>query len=138
MVSGGFREILNVWSSDASRESLQELSSDREEADTRIVLHAIDAAFRGYHQVNALCRDTDALVLLLAHRQDLCQEIWMFSGISRTKRYIPVHKISLPEEKRRLLLAFHTITGCDTTSHFAGIGKRSEKSPTVHRSSSNT
>ena len=34
MVSGGFREILNVWSSDESRESLQELSSAHEEADT--------------------------------------------------------------------------------------------------------
>ena len=125
VVSGGFREILNVWSSDASRESLQELSSDHEEADTRIVLHARDAAVRGYHEVNVLCRDTDVLVLLLAHRQDLCQEIWMFSGTSRTKRYIPVHKISLPEEKRKSLLAFHTITGCDTTSQFASIGKQS-------------
>ena len=28
VVSGGFREILNVWSSNASRESLQELSLD--------------------------------------------------------------------------------------------------------------
>ena len=46
VVSGGFREILNVWSSDASKESLQELSSDHEEADTRIVLHAIDAAVK--------------------------------------------------------------------------------------------
>ncbi|KAK2553495.1 hypothetical protein P5673_025258 [Acropora cervicornis] len=44
VVSGGFREILKVWSSDASRESLQELSSDHEEADTRFVLHARDAA----------------------------------------------------------------------------------------------
>ena len=56
-------------SSDASRESLQELSSDHEEANTRIVFHARDAAVRGYHQVNVLCRDTDVLVLLLAHRQ---------------------------------------------------------------------
>lgn len=125
VVSGGFREILKVWSSDASRESLQELSSDHEEADTRFVLHARDAAVRGYRQVNVLCRDTDVLVLLLAQGKDLCQEIWMFSGTSRTKRYIPVHKISLPEEKRKSLLAFHTITGCDTTSQFAGIGKQS-------------
>ena len=125
VVSEGFREILNVWSSDASRESLQELSSGHEEADTRIVLHARDAAVRGYHQVNVLCRDTDVLVLLLAHRQDLCQEIWLFSGTSRTKRYIPVHKISLPKEKRKSLLAFHTITGCNTTSQFVRIGKQS-------------
>lgn len=92
---------------------------------TRIVLHVRDAAVRGYQQVNVLCRDTDVLVLLLAHRQDLCQEIWMFSGTSRAKSYIPVHKISLPEEKRKSLLAFHAITGCDTTSQFAGIRKQS-------------
>ena len=125
MVSGGFREILKLWSSDASRESLQELSSDHEEADTRIVLHARDAAVRGYHQVNVLCRDTNVLVLLLAHRQDLCQEISMFFSTSRTKRYFAVHKISLPEEKRKSLLAFHTITGCDTTSQSGGTGKQS-------------
>ena len=125
VVSGGFIEILKVWSYDASRESLQGLSSDHEEADTRIVLHARELAVRGYQQVNVLCRDPDVLVLLLAHRKDLCQEIWMVSGISRTKRYIPVHKISLPEEKRKSLLAFHTITGCYTTSQFAGISKQS-------------
>ena len=125
VVSGGFKDILKVWSSDASRESLQELSSDHEEADTRIVLHARDATTRGYQKVNILCSDTDVLVLLLAHRQVLCQEIWMFFGTSRRKKYIAVHNISLPEEKRKSLLAFHAITGCDTTSQFAGIGKQS-------------
>ena len=82
VVSGGFIEILNVWSSYVSRESQQELSSDHEEADTRIVLHAREAAVRGYQQVNMLCRDPDVLVLLLAHRQDFFHEIWMFSGTS--------------------------------------------------------
>ena len=106
-------------------QSLQELSSDHEKADTLIVLHPRGVAVKGYHQVNVLCHDTDVHVLLLAHRQDLCQEIWMFSGTSRAKRYIPVHKISLTEEKRKSLLAFHTITGCDTTGQFAGIGKQS-------------
>lgn len=125
VVSGGFKEILKVWSSNASREDLQELSSNHEEADTRIVLHAKDATAKGYKQVNVLCRDTDVLVLLVAHKQDLCEEIWMFSGTSRRKRYIPVHKITLPWEKRKSLLAFHAITGCDTTSQFSGIGKQS-------------
>ena len=55
----------------------------------------------------------------------ICEEIWMFSGTSRTRRYISVHKISLPEEKGKSLLAFRTITGCDATSQFAGIGKQS-------------
>lgn len=68
-----------MWSSDTSRQDVRELASDHE-TDTRIVLHARDAAARGYKQVNILCRDTDVLVLLLAHREHLCREIWMFAG----------------------------------------------------------
>ena len=30
----------------------------------------------------------------------------------------------MPKEKKKSLLACHTITGCDTTSQFAGIGKQ--------------
>jgi len=37
---------------------------------------------------------------------------------------MPVHKITLPEEKRKSLLAFHAITECDTTSQFVGTGKQ--------------
>ena len=63
-------------------------------------------------------------MLLLAHRENLCQNIWMFSGTSRRTCYKPVHKITFPEEKRKSLLSFHTLTGCDTTSQFVGIGKQ--------------
>ena len=49
----------------------------------------------------------------------------MFVGTSRQRRYIPVHRITLSEEKRKSLLAFHAITGCDTTSQFYGVGKAS-------------
>ena len=49
----------------------------------------------------------------------------MFSGTVKRKKYIPVHRIPLPDEKRSSLLAFHAITGCDTVSQFAGIGKQS-------------
>ena len=65
VINGGFKETLKVWSSDTLRQDVRELASDHEEADTRIVLHARDAAARGYKQVNILCRDTDVLVLLL-------------------------------------------------------------------------
>ena len=125
MINGGFKDTLKVWSSDTSRQDIRELASDHEEADTRIVLHARDAAARGCNQVNILCRDTDGLVLLLAHREQLCQETWMFAGTSRQRRHIPVHRIPLSEEKRRSLLAFHAVTGCDTTSQFYGVDKAS-------------
>ena len=43
-----------------------------------------------------------------------------------TFRYIPIHDIcsKMPLIKRQALLAFHSFTGCDTTSFFAGVGKK--------------
>ena len=67
VINGGFKDTLKVWLSDTSRRDIRELAPDHEEVDTRIVLHARDAAARGYKQVNILCSDTDVLVLLLAH-----------------------------------------------------------------------
>ena len=72
-----------MWSSDTSRQDIRQLASDHEEADTRIVLNSRDAAAIGYKQVNILCRDAEVLVLLLVHREQHCQEIWMFVGTSR-------------------------------------------------------
>lgn len=46
---------------------------------------ARDATVRGYHECNVLCSNTDILVLLPAQRQDLCQEIWMFSCTSQAE-----------------------------------------------------
>ena len=39
--------------------------------------------------------------------------------------YIPVHRTPLSEEKRKSILAFRAITGCDTTNQFYGVGKAS-------------
>ena len=43
----------------------------------------------------------------------------------KTKTLHSSSKIPLSEEKRKSLLAFHAITGCDTTSQFYGVGKAS-------------
>ena len=123
VLSGGFNDAKKVWSS--TGEDVSRLESDQEEADTRIVLHARDATLRGFQQVNVVCRDTDVLLLLLAHQPYLCEAIWMFSGTAKRKCHIPLHLIELEEEKRASLLAFHALTGCDTTSQFVGVGKKS-------------
>ena len=86
----------------------------RNEADTRLVLHARDTTARGYSQVNALCRDT--VVLLFAHREDLCQDTWIFFETSRRSFCIQVHRITLLDKKAQLVL--HPTIGCDTMSHF--------------------
>ena len=72
------------------------LASNLEEADSRIVLHARDATVRGYNQLT-FCVLTQIFLSFNRHTGNIfCQNIWMFSGTSRRKRYIPVHKITLP------------------------------------------
>jgi hypothetical protein len=58
-------------------------------------------------------------------------ELWFQTGlITSTKdcrRYIPVHELckSLSSAVCEILPAAHALTGCDTTSSFFGIGKKS-------------
>lgn len=122
VLGGGFSDIRMVWSS-ASRD-LSHLISTTEEADTRIFLHAKDALACGYQRVVISCRDTDVLVLALGHRSELSPEIWIHSGTSKDPKYIPVHSINLAPSVIDNLMAFHAVTGCDTTSQFSGKGKR--------------
>jgi hypothetical protein len=74
-------------------------------------------------------RDTDELVLLLAHFHNLnFKKIWMKAGTSKRRKYIPVHdirqKLSFSNPVFETLIPFHAITGCDTVSYFAGHSKK--------------
>lgn len=122
VISGGFVDVMKVWtSSDRKNHSL---SSNHEEADTRIVLHAKDALLEGYQRCVIQCRDTDVLVLALGHRSSLPPEVWMSTGLKSKKPFIPVHKIELSELQLKTIIPFHALTGCDTVSQFASIGKK--------------
>ena len=71
--------------------------------------------------------DTDVLVLSVAHFSDInCAEFWFKTGVKDRIRYVPVHAVSqeLGEKMCHALPAFHAITGCDSTSALAGIGKK--------------
>ena len=48
----------------------------------------------------------------------------MKAGTAKKPRYVKVHDIKMSNEILNGLLAFHATTGCDTTSQFTGIGKR--------------
>ena len=119
---GNVFTIKIVWSS-ASRD-LSHLISTTEEADTRIFLHAKDALACGYQCMVISCRDTDVLVLALAHRPELSPEIWIHSGTSKHPKYIPVHLINLAPSVIDRIIAFHAVTGCDVTSQFSSKRKR--------------
>jgi hypothetical protein len=106
-------------------ESLQPCS--HEEADTRLVLHAANAAKAGYKNIAIRTVDTDVLVIAISVWQEIeCDELWLAFGTGKYFRYIAVHELanSLGPEKSKALPAFHSLTGCDTTSSFCGKGKK--------------
>ena len=98
-----------------------------EEADTRIMLHVADAAEHGFKKIMVRTVDTDVVVILISHIQDiLAQEVWIAFGIGKNCRFISAHEIAtkLGTSKSKALLMFHAITGCDMVSFFSGRGKK--------------
>ena len=124
VVAGGFRDELEVNSSTGATD-LGPLKSTHGEADTRLVLQALHSQF---HTVVVSSRDTDVLLLLVSHFQRRqCQYLWMKSGTSKKRRYIPIDAVfnKLPSGSASWLLAFHALTGCETTSNIANHTNRS-------------
>lgn len=62
------------------------LTSDHEEADTRILLHILSAKRLGYSTCIVDCNDTDVLVLITHFREHLTPEIWLKAGKGDTLR----------------------------------------------------
>ena len=66
------------------------------------------------------------MILGVFFAPELGIEIWFKTGTKEKVRFIPLHEISsfLGQELTLTLLAFHAITGCDSTSCFKGKGKK--------------
>ena len=111
-----------------------------EEADSRIVLHILDAANDGHEKILVRTGDTDVVVIIVSCLQNIpLKEIWVSFGVGKNHRYIAAHEIaaSLGPRKGKALAMFHAFKGCDVTSFFSGKGKKlcgtlglfSQKSP---------
>lgn len=127
MIGGGFRDGEKaVKVTRGQCREVQALRSNHEEADTRMILHANHAA-RAERRLVIQSPDTDVLVLSVSHFRSLdCSELWFRTGTKDRHRWIPVHDIAhvLGEKVCSSLPGFHAITGCDSTSSLAGIGKK--------------
>ena len=70
---------------------------NHEEADTRMILHAANAAQYGHHNILIITVDTDVFVLAIAFMQKLKEDgvrgCWVGFGAGTHLRYIPVHII---------------------------------------------
>ena len=98
-----------------------------EEADTRMMLHALHSSRQGHTMVLIRTVDTDVVVIAISQFQYLgISELWIAFGVGKQFHYIPVHAIAsqLGPDKAGALLFMHSVTGCDTVSAFAGRGKK--------------
>ena len=100
---------------------------NHEEADTRLILHALHCAEHGHRRILIRSVDTDVEVLSIAafHALSIDQQ-WIAFGVKKHYRYIAIHAIAnkLGQENSRALPFFQWLTGCDTTSSFSSVGKK--------------
>ena len=96
-----------------------QLSSNQEEADTKILLHCQHAHER-YPQKGVIVRSRsakiDILVILLGKSE--CQQIYIDSGTGLHRKGIKVSDIEMSTERKRCLSGFHAFTGNDYISSF--------------------
>ncbi len=124
ITAGGFEDVRDAKSS-TGRE-ISALHADHEEAETRIVLHSVEARTQKVQRTIVACRDTDMLVLLLHFKNLLTNEVWFQSGTSKKRKCIAVHNINMtPRQVKLNLPAFHALTGYDTVSQLSGHAKKS-------------
>ena len=98
-----------------------------EEADTRLMVHALDASLSGHKRIKIRSNDTDVLVLAISVVNTiLVDELWIAYGTGKHLYNLPEHIIatSLGQDKSSALPMFHAITGCDTVSFSVNEGKR--------------
>jgi len=109
--------------------NLDNLKATHEEADTRMILHMLHCKnVSNCRTIAVSATDTDVFLLLLHHAYGMDIKIWMMAGTSKSPKIIPIHSVletNLPTRRMaQNVLAFHSITGCDTTSFFYGISKK--------------
>ena len=98
----------------------------QEEADTRIMLHAIHAKQHGAHNILIRTVDTDVLVIAIGvchHFEDV--NIWLMFGKRQKCKMINSTAIAkhIGPAKAKGLPIFHSFTGCDTVSSLPEMDK---------------
>ncbi|CAG9764471.1 unnamed protein product [Ceutorhynchus assimilis] len=117
------RIITNVGSEIKSSVSLGSFLRDislqgLEEADGRIILHAMDIACGSARRIVIRSSDTDVLVLAVSfirelHKKKGLKELWVLFGVGKDRRYVAAHDVAstLGEKKATTLRFFYCLTG---------------------------
>ena len=126
VIGGGFKDGERcVAITRDSHSDVADLTSNHEEADTRMLFHAKYAA-NPETTIIIQSPDTDVLVLSAAHfARNVSKELWFRTSVKDRLRFVPVHDVCQTLGDRVVLAspAFHSLTGCDSNSSISGIGK---------------
>ena len=102
----------------------------REEADSRVFVHARDATSQGSKSITIKANDTDVVIIAVSTMPSLqelgLEKLWIAFGQGASARWTPVHDVvsSIGPEKVGGILFFHAFTGCDVVSGFRGPWQR--------------
>ena len=113
---------------------VDELESDHQEADTRMLLHAKHSSY-SYNNIVIYTPDADVFIIALSKTTEISSNMYMLTGVKNARRIIDLGAVanyvyntlnkSSCEKAKVLdaLLGYHCFTGCDSISSFAGRGK---------------
>lgn len=122
VVLSGAMDNNEVYSSNANIDT-RTLQTSHESLTTRIVLHAIQSIEKTV-TISTAC--ASAGIVALRHFDKMkCEELWMEIPTPKAKQYLPLHHVAsaIQSEARENLLAYHALTGCESTSYLYGVTK---------------
>ena len=101
------------------------LQNNQEEADTKTILHAIDATANCATELRIHVSDTNVFILSVRRYPSLCKNTLFVTGTGQNHRKIKLQPIfhALGPAKAAALPAFHALRGADNTGCFSGRGK---------------
>ena len=103
----------------------EELSSNHEEADTKVILHSYQSMEEDPSSKVVLrspSRDTDILVLAVALLDS--NQVYLDYGRGKLRRGFWPNSITMDNQLKRALVGFHAFTGNDYVSSFFKKGKQ--------------
>ena len=104
---------------------VSDLQCCQEEADGRLLVHAMHAAREGYQAIVICSEDTDVFIMSLAFHDKIGASLFQMCGTKTRRRVVDISKVAATVGMGvcRALVGLHAFTGCDTVSAFAGRGK---------------
>lgn len=118
------KHVVVAWGAHckATHRNMAYLESNHEEADTKLLLHAVDATSAGATSIEIVSPDTDVFVLSLRRYSLLCEDTVFVTGKGDRYRKIKLGPIAhaLGPAKIAALPGFHAWSGADITGSFAG------------------